>query len=194
MGHIHNVSDTDAHFRIDEITREIIPLSEEQTVIMQYDHNSERVTFEIPRYSFDGHDMATCNIVEIHYLNVAGNKINRSAGVYDVTDFRISTGDENLVLCSWLISQNATRHAGTLHFAIRCVCSEDGEIDYAWNTAVCSHIVISEGIYCGDIVVEEYSDILEQWRNELFSAGIPSGGRVGQVLVKTETGVAWADI
>lgn len=43
MAHEHNLRDTDPHFVIDRTTREI-SVKTGTTNIMQYDHNSERLT------------------------------------------------------------------------------------------------------------------------------------------------------
>lgn len=184
-GHEHPVTDFDAYFIIDPITRKIENTSG-KTILMQYDHNCERFTFEIPRInSLDGHDMSQCNVVQIHYLNATSNGANKTSGVYEVDDLRTSA-DENAdtVLCSWLISRNATQYVGTLSFVVRFACvSDNGTVDYAWSTAVYSGISVSSGIYNGDVVVEEYADILEQWRQELFSGSSSSGttARIGYV-------------
>lgn len=55
--HKHPVIDTDERFVIDPATREITCASRRENVLMQYDHNSQRYTFELPRY-IDGHDMS----------------------------------------------------------------------------------------------------------------------------------------
>ena len=67
MAHKHPVYDTDAHFKINHITRAITTQDDLKT-IMQGDHNSERFSFEIPNV-IDGHDMKLCNKVLIHYMN-----------------------------------------------------------------------------------------------------------------------------
>jgi hypothetical protein len=48
MAHEHIVIDTDTHFTIDENTR-LISIASGQTKVMQGDHRSERITFELPR-------------------------------------------------------------------------------------------------------------------------------------------------
>lgn len=63
MAHKHPVYDTDAHFKINHITRSITTQDDLKT-IMQGDHNSERFSFEIPNV-IDGHDMKLCNKVLI---------------------------------------------------------------------------------------------------------------------------------
>lgn len=176
MAHKHNIYDTDNHYTISAVTRAITNVSPTKVNIMQYDHNSERLTFELPRYIED-HDMSLCNSVQVHYLNTDGK--NTTSDVYEVDDLQISPDGENVVICSWLISQNATRYAGSLSFLVRFACvSEDGTIDYAWNTDIYKNLSVSNGIYNSDIVVEQYSDILEKWKEELFSTGGESGETV----------------
>ena len=55
MPHTHPVVDSDLHFAINPLTREITNNSK-KVKLMQYDHASEIFTFEIPRY-VDGHDI-----------------------------------------------------------------------------------------------------------------------------------------
>lgn len=60
-------------------------------------------------------------------------------------------------------------YVGNLSFVIRFGCSTDGKVDYVWNTAVCTGINVSSSIYNSQAVVQDYTDILEQWRDKLFS-------------------------
>ena len=50
MAHQHGVYDTDKHFVIDSNTRKIENQSKSKITLIQNDHDSERFTFEIPRY------------------------------------------------------------------------------------------------------------------------------------------------
>ena len=169
MAHVHSVYDNDTHFKIDAVTRTVRNVSETKAMVVQHDHNSERFTFEIPR-TVDGHDMSTCNIVQVHYINTESkDKTNTVCGVYEVDDLQICPEDDDVVICSWLISGNATRLVGNLSFIVRFVCSsEAGVIDYAWNTAVHSNVFVTAGINNGEQIVDEYADVLEAWREELF--------------------------
>lgn len=170
MAHKHPIYDTDPHFKIDGDTRVITNVSDVKVALMQGDHNSERFTFEIPRY-VDGHDMSLCNICQIHYLNVGSSNRATNTGIYEVEDLQFDPKDEqNRVVLSWLISSNVTMYVGSLSFVIRFGCSTDGVVDYIWNTAVHSGITISSSICNSETVVQDYTDILEQWRNELFSS------------------------
>lgn len=174
MAHIHSIIDMDKHFVIDPDTRTITNATLTKSVIMQYDHNSERITFEVPRY-IDGHDMSLCDVVQVHYINISSDKRTQNVGVYEIDDLELGSSEESndVVICSWLISQNATQICGSLNFLLRYSCTTEGVVDYAWNTAIFSGITVSNGMYNGPAVVEEYADILEQWRQELFSG---SGG------------------
>ena len=49
MAHAHIVSDSDNHFIIDPISRQISNNSK-KTILIKTDHNSEQFTFELPRY------------------------------------------------------------------------------------------------------------------------------------------------
>lgn len=172
MSHSNGIYDTDSHFVIDPVTRTIRNESGKVTII-QYDHNSERFTFEVPRY-IDGHDMSECNRVEVHYNNIATSQTNR--GLYEVTDLQVSPDDSRYVICSWLISQNATRLVGRLAFVVRFACmktDENGDvIDYAWNTAPYADVKIVAGINNSEQFVYEYADILMQWKNDLIESGV----------------------
>ena len=166
MSHIHNVTDCDNKFIIDGISRAIKNASTSKTIVMQFDHNSEVFTFEVPRY-IEGHDMTECNRVEVHYLNIDSTTKQENEGVYLVDDLTVNADDENKLTCSWLISQNATQLVGSLNFLLRFICLTDDVIDYVWNTAIFSGIYVSKGIYNSDIVAEQYIDTIRAWENRL---------------------------
>lgn len=168
MEHLHDIRDDDTHFIIDANTRTINNTSGNKFILMQYDHNCERYTFEIPRY-IDGHDMSLCNAVQIQY------QINDKTGFYTVTDLQIDAVDENIVLFSWLIDYNTTQIVGVLNFLIRFSCvSDDGICEYVWNTGIYSGVTISKGMYFTNGIVEEYIDEFEQLKKELFDYAVKS--------------------
>lgn len=164
MSHNTKITDMDPLFVIDPITRAITKESGSKTTVIQYDHNSEKFTFSLPRI-VEGHDMTECNRVEVHYLTTNGN-----TGVYEVTDLKVYPEDDSLVVCTWLLSQNATADTGVLSFLVRFSCvAEDGTIEYAWNTSIYAGISVQRGLYNAEAIVEENADILEQWYSRLFS-------------------------
>lgn len=166
MAHLHSVYDTDTHFTINPITRELKNESMSKTSVIQYDHNSERFTFELPRY-VEEHDMMECNSVEVHYINIDARTKEESHGIYTVTDMQTSPEDESIVVLSWLIPRTATRYVGSLNFLIRFACIVDEVLEYAWNTAIYTKISVSSGIYNGDAIVEDYPDLLKEWKDTL---------------------------
>ena len=164
MEHKHGVYDSDTRFSINAVTRQIKADPKQKAVLMQNDHNSERFTFELPRY-VEQHDMSLCNQVEVHYLNSsAKDKGEFRKGLYTVEDLQISPDDPEKVVCSWLISQNATQLVGKLSFRLRFKCVESGVITYAWHTAIYADISVSDGINSDENFEMEYVDIIEQWK------------------------------
>lgn len=169
MSHLHDVHDLDSIFYIDTATRKTKTSVADNVILVQFDHNSERITFEMNRL-VEGHDLYTCNRVEVHYINVENKTRESNCGVYEVTDLQVKPDDETKVVFSWLISQNATKMVGTLSFVIRFACVTD-KIDYSWSTVIHEGIPVTTGIYNSDVVVEQYPDVLEQWYEKLFSTG-----------------------
>ena len=167
--HKHPVYDTDSHFVVDPITRKLTNMSD-KLVLMQYDHNAERFTFEIPRY-IEGHDMLLCTDVQVHYTNSnSSNKEEFSSNIYIVDDLQVSSESDDILVGSWLVSNNATMYSGKLAFVMRfaCVDPDTNELTYQWFTDVYSAISISKGIYNVDVISEgnEY-DILSQWKETI---------------------------
>lgn len=174
MGHIHEIIDRDPVFEVDPVTRTITDLSEPKTTLMQYDHNSERLTFEVPRYK-ENHDMLLCKPdsggrIEVHFINIGING-KQNPGVYEVSDLDVCADDEEFVAFSWLVSQEATKYEGSLSFALRFVCTADDSFEYIWSTAIYSGIPIGKGMDNAETVATKYADILGAWYNEFIAAG-----------------------
>lgn len=173
---MHSIYDFDTHFKIDPITRRITNESSSKSVLMQYDHNSERFTFEVPKL-IEGHNVMDCTKVEIHYINLdSKNANNKTHGVYVVEDLQISPDDEDVAIFSWLISANATNYEGKLNFIVRFVCIEDGKLTYAWHSEVYNKILITSGMNNGEEVIQEYADVLQQWKDKLDAMIIGKDG------------------
>ena len=166
MAHQHPVKDTDLHFVIDPVTR-VVKNNSGKIVIMQHDHQSEILTFELPRY-IDTHDMSLSNTVRVHYINIGtSSKYTPVSGVYEVNDLQVDANNENLVTCSWTLTNNTTQLEGTLNFIIRFSCLTGDTIDYSWSTAIYSGIIVAKTIDSSDYVMTAIPDILEQWKESL---------------------------
>ena len=170
MAHAHIVSDSDNHFIIDPISRQISNNSK-KTILIKTDHNSEQFTFELPRY-VEGHDMSLSNKVEVHFLNINSKTRQTNPGIYNVVDFDVDAEDNTKVLGTWLVSREATKYPGSLNFVIRFSCLADDNVEYySWNTAIYTGITIADTIENTETIVEDYVDIFRQWLDTLEMAG-----------------------
>lgn len=168
-----SVVDSDAHFIIDLITRKVISNTDKSDLV-QFDHNSERITFECPRY-IEGHDMLNCNKVIINYLD------DTLPGVYEVDDLKMK--DSDTTMFSWLISSNATQKVGKIFFAITFMCVQtNGDVTYRWNTAINEGLKVIEGMNQNSTIVYDNVDILEQWKQQLFGT---SDGEISKIQEAT---------
>ena len=202
--HTHPVPDTDTYFVIDPVTRKIENTNPKKHVIMQYDHNSERCTFELPRF-IDGHDMLECTSVTVNVDNI---EVVESEGVEevepveprinsdapDMTDLRIHPNDPEKVISSWLISRNSTQLAGILSFHIEYKgVDSNGNVVYEWSTDNYDEYEIRARKKNGEAVVVDHTDLLEQWRSRIFGAGdsimanIAAEGEAQVAAVKAES-------
>ena len=167
MAHLHNIYDSDIHFKLDSKTRTFSNETELKLLVGQGDHNSEIFTFEIPRY-IEQHDMLKCNRIEIHYINISSTTRDTSKDVYYAEDLQVSPEDENIVIFSWPLRGNATKYNGSLSFSISFKCLEGDEITYSWNTLIYSKISVGKSLNNTETIAQEYSDVLEKWKKEVL--------------------------
>lgn len=169
--HEHVVTDNDSYFVINPDTHEIENASRTKNVIMQYDHNSEKFTFELARY-VEGHDMMLCNRVRVHFNNIDGTTLEENADVAELYDLAPCPDDDNKVVCSWSITRQATQLAGTLNFLVQYECIDDaGETVYEWHTDIYDRVEVRKGRNNSEQAIVEYSNILEQWYQRIFGTG-----------------------
>ena len=166
MAHTHDVYDMENHFEINGSSRFIKETSETKLVVVQGDHKSEVLTFKMPRY-IDGHDMTLCNKIRIHYINLDTKTNNKSADVYEVTDLTLCEECEDVLTFTWVIEAQATKYSGTLSFLVKFECTEGENVLYQWNTAKYVSVNVLAGIDNSEEFVEKYSNVLEEWYNEL---------------------------
>lgn len=178
VSHIHNIIDDDRHFVIDPITRQITNNSS-KLVISQYDHDSERFTFEIPRY-IEEHDMAECNRIEVHFTNVIRTKKEQNDDTYIVEDI---SSDRNAVFFSWLVSRNATRLVGSLKFSITFLCfDDDGNEVYNWGTDIFDSIQVIARLDNTASIIESNPDLFEGLKQDILD----SVGDLGEGVSRDE--------
>ena len=169
MGHTHTpdiIVDPDPHFTINTTTRAITKAEDNKKVsLIQYDHNSERFSFDIDRI-IEGHDILDCNRIQIHYINMdSSNRSKRNIGLYQVDDLTVHPEDSTKATFTWLISEQATQCIGTLSFLVSFSCVNEDETLYRWNSSIYSLITIAPGIDNNNSVAEVYADELLKWEN-----------------------------
>lgn len=168
MSHSSKIFDTETHFKIDPATRSITNASNSNNILVQNDHNSERFTFDMPRY-VDGHDMLESTVVRIHYRNVSSNGLSRNNDVYSPDDVDLLEDDENTIAFTWLLSSATTQYIGNLHFSIEFLCVDGEKVEYAWNTGVYKEITIIESIHNTEEAAAEINDALSVIANQIKS-------------------------
>lgn len=170
MSHEHLIIDDDARFRVNPDTKALVDSEPGKRTIVQYDHNSERYTFEIPR-TIEGHDMSLCNVVELHFTNIDKKTQEEKDGFFPVTDLHVSAEDDTKVICSCTIDKIATQLVGPLHFSMRYACEKpDGTVDYEYNTRKYTRISVAEGMgnrAAIDVLKAQINNYIEQYGYEL---------------------------
>lgn len=170
------IIDSDVHFTIDTTTRAISNQNADKVnkklTLMQYDNKSERYSFDIDRI-IDGHDLLTCNRVQIHYINIGSNK-QKNIGLYLVDDLKVNDSDNTKVTFSWLISNAATQLSGVLSFLISFECVNEDDVLYRWSTSTYNLIQITAGMDNNNAVLEAYADELLAWQISMENVYLPN--------------------
>ena len=170
MACLHEMRDMDSHYIISpENNMAITNANSVKNSLNLGDHDSEIFTFEVPKH-IDGHDMSLCNVVRVHYINTSTDKTEVSKDAYRIKDMQEAEDDVEKLLFTWKISGNATNYAGNLAFRIEFTCvDENNVVLYKKWTKVFKDVHIDDGFDNAPTIVEEFSDILEEWKNELES-------------------------
>ena len=159
----NRVTDSDTVFIIDPITRKIEATSD-KLQLMQYDHDSEMYTFQVPRF-IEGYDVSLCNKIEILYSNIDRKTKESFDDICQITDVSV---DEELVTFEWLVSGFATRFAGSLNFLIRfAFAEEDSTYSYLWHTDIFKGITILEGMNNSEAIVKQNPDIIDALQKDV---------------------------
>lgn len=176
MSHEHLIVDQELRFSIDPTARVISsPITD--LVITQGDHNSQRYTFEIPRYIED-HDMSLADRIEVHFTNITRNKKEQVDDVYIVLNDDVESTRDS-VRFSWLVSRNATKLVGFLKFSISFKCFDDSShLIYEWNTSIFDSVNVLERYQNTSVVVEQTPDLFETLKEEILNDLPSSGGEI----------------
>lgn len=175
MPHDHFLVDDDNRFIIDGSTRQITNLTGVRPSVMQYDHNSEKLVFQMPRY-VEGHDICQCDVVKIMYKN-AGKGTSAStrpviADVETITDIAPDENDDTIVAFSWTIPELATIYAGTITFQFKFVCfgeTEDDPPKFRWYTDQYSFVEVRPTMDVTTDITVRYPNLFEEIDQKLVA-------------------------
>ena len=150
------------HIIVDE-NRIITVPSELKKIAVQYDHNIETVTFDCIRY-WDGHDMSTMKV----YINYT--RSDKYTGCYLADNVRVDEADDSIMHFDWTISRNVTESVGplTILVCVKMVDADGNEVNH-WNSERNTDMTISQGMECGDIIVNKYPDVITYLLNMRLS-------------------------
>ena len=166
----HSVIDSDISFYIDPFTRQISSDDAQKYILMRGDHHSERFTFKMPRY-IEGHDMAACNSVMIHFINAETGKKKDNpyiTSVDSISDLEVCKDDDTTVTFSWLVDGNATIYAGVLKFGFTFKCLDGTKVLYSWGTDIYNNIKVLDSI-SADLSFEiDHIDAIAKWKENFM--------------------------
>lgn len=176
LTHSHAVIDDDRRFIVDPDTKEISPAYSE-VKIAQHSVGAERLTFEIPTVTVEGHDMTQVTQVDIHFRNVDAKTGQESIGIYQVKDEDILVENETLVI-SWLVDGDATVYAGGLVFSIHYICMEDDQVVYDFPTITYTGLSVGATTWNSETISRKYPDVIANHEVRIKALESGSGGNV----------------
>lgn len=155
------IEEVDKTLVIDNYLRVINIPSSIKTLGVEFDDEVLKLDFRMPRYVSDT-DLSKFSI-SINYINSNGE-----SDVYTVNDRAVYNQS---ITFSWLVGPTATRYKGNTKFNV-CLKTADAEgvIQKEFNTTIAT-LPVLEGLEVDERVVTNYTDIIEQWRQELFGIG-----------------------
>lgn len=142
-----NLVDDDPYFTVDRNKRLVSVPGTQDMLAVNFDENSEVITFKFPRYA-DGVDLSTKEI----YVNYERSDKTRNKALCTLTD----TSDSYVVF-TWVVSAYATQVEGTLNFNI-----EFRSVDYRWQTQPTSLLVYRSLLYTGEAIPDQ-PELLDQY-------------------------------
>lgn len=155
LGHDDTTLVIDNYLRTIHIPKRITNLG------VEYDDDVLRLNFKMPRY-LDDTDLSTFSI-RINYVNANGD-----GDIYTVSDKVVNP---DFITFSWLVGPTATAYKGKTKFNVCMkIVDEDGNVQREYNTAIAS-LPVLEGLEVDEQVAAMYSDLIEQWKRELFGIG-----------------------
>lgn len=126
---------------------------------VESDDNVLALHFRIPRH-YGNVDLSKFSI----YVNYENAK--DSGDIYDVNDPVIG---EDAIEFDWLVGRYAVAYKGNVDFSLCLKEVVNGMVVREFNTTPAT-LPVLKGLETGERVLQEYPDILEQWKHELFGS------------------------
>ena len=144
---------------------------------VQSDDNVRKLHFRVPRYYCDV-DLSTF-VIRINYMNA-----KKGGDVYDVPTSEVV---DDMICFDWEVGRNAVAWNGEVKFIV-CLKDVDteGNVLREFNTTIAT-LPVLPGLETGEMVIQEYHDLLEEWKAALFGA---SEDGVTSVQEATDTALA----
>ena len=145
---------------VDLESRQILIPSSVKNIGVESDDNVRILHFRLPRYycTTDLSEFA----IRINYENAKGGG--------DLYDVKNTTVEDNLIKFDWIVGRYAVTYKGNVVFNVCLRDATDGVINREFNTTIAT-LPVLQGLETGEAIIEQNSDILEQWRNDLFGTG-----------------------
>ena len=177
---LSGVSNVDKTLVISNDLRTIAIPSSITNIGVESDDDVLWLDFKMPRYVSDT-DLSSFSI-RINYLNAEGY-----GDIYTVNNPVV--GDQYITF-RWLVGPTATQYKGETKFNV-CLRSlaSDGTIEREYNTTIAT-LPVLEGLEVDESYLETYTDLLEQWRNELFGAGDSQIAKIEAASTAEQTAIA----
>ena len=128
---------------------------------VENDDDVLQLRFKMPRY---------IGTIDLSEFTIRVNYCNAN-GEGDVNTIPSPTIGYDTIQFDWLVGSNATKYKGNVKFIV-CAIKFDAEgyVDKEYNTTIAS-LPVLEGLETNSNAVSRYSDVLEQWRRDLFGIG-----------------------
>lgn len=145
---------------VDLNSRTIIIPATVTNIGVESDDNVRVLHFKLPRH-YCGVDLSEFKI-NINYENAEG-----LGDIYEATNVVI---EDALITFDWVVGRYAVSTKGNVKFSLCLKDSKDGVVNREFNTTI-AILPVLQGLETGEAIIEEYVDILVQWRDELFGTG-----------------------
>ena len=145
---------------VDLESRQILIPSSVKNIGVESDDKVRILHFRLPRY-YCATDLSEFAI-RINYENAKGGG--------DLYDVKNPTVEDDLIKFDWIVGRYAVTYKGNVVFNVCLRDATDGVVNREFNTTIAT-LPVLQGLETGEAIIEQNSDILEQWRNNLFGTG-----------------------